>query len=136
MKPILTSLAFAVLALGCAGSSAPVTSPSSPADQVQPPQEETACLEGSDCDNNSEDMGGDVQTLDGQTVCTADAMVCSDGSAVGRTGPNCEFAACPSEGGEASNPDDAKVCTADAKQCPDGSSVSRSQADCQFAACP
>ena len=29
-------------------------------------------------------------------ACTEEAMVCPDGSAVGRTGPNCEFAACPS----------------------------------------
>lgn len=28
-------------------------------------------------------------------ACTADAMICPDGTAVGRTGPNCEFAACP-----------------------------------------
>ena len=28
-------------------------------------------------------------------ACTADAKICPDGSAVGRTGPNCEFAACP-----------------------------------------
>jgi hypothetical protein len=28
-------------------------------------------------------------------VCTRDAKVCPDGSTVGRTGPNCEFAACP-----------------------------------------
>lgn len=28
-------------------------------------------------------------------VCNQDAKVCSDGSAVGRTGPNCEFAQCP-----------------------------------------
>ncbi len=27
--------------------------------------------------------------------CTADAKMCPDGSAVGRTGPNCEFALCP-----------------------------------------
>ena len=33
----------------------------------------------------------------GQTVCTQDAKLCSDGSYVGRTGPNCEFAACPKE---------------------------------------
>lgn len=31
---------------------------------------------------------------DGQT-CTMEAKLCPDGSAVGRTGPNCEFAACP-----------------------------------------
>lgn len=31
----------------------------------------------------------------GQIACTLDAMICPDGKAVGRTGPNCEFAACP-----------------------------------------
>lgn len=29
--------------------------------------------------------------------CTMEAKLCSDGSAVGRTGPNCEFAKCPEE---------------------------------------
>ena len=33
---------------------------------------------------------------DGQ-MCTMEAKICPDGSAVGRTGPNCEFAACPEE---------------------------------------
>lgn len=33
-----------------------------------------------------------------QIACTLDAMICPDGTAVGRTGPNCEFAACPSTG--------------------------------------
>lgn len=28
-------------------------------------------------------------------ACTTEAKLCPDGSAVGRTGPNCEFAACP-----------------------------------------
>ena len=33
---------------------------------------------------------------DSDTVlCTADAMVCPDGSFVGRVAPNCNFAACP-----------------------------------------
>lgn len=31
-----------------------------------------------------------------EQVCTADAMVCPNGTTVGRTGPNCTFAACPS----------------------------------------
>ena len=31
----------------------------------------------------------------GQVACTQEAKQCSDGSYVGRTGPNCEFAACP-----------------------------------------
>ncbi len=30
--------------------------------------------------------------------CTAEAKVCPDGSAVGRVGPSCEFAACPTPG--------------------------------------
>lgn len=30
-----------------------------------------------------------------QVVCPQDAKVCPDGSSVGRTGPNCEFPACP-----------------------------------------
>ncbi|MEK7172796.1 MAG: hypothetical protein AAB740_02370 [Patescibacteria group bacterium] len=30
-----------------------------------------------------------------QIACTEEAMLCPDGSAVGRTGPNCDFAACP-----------------------------------------
>jgi hypothetical protein len=30
-----------------------------------------------------------------QVVCTMEAKICPDGSAVGRTGPNCEFAKCP-----------------------------------------
>jgi Carboxypeptidase regulatory-like domain len=29
-------------------------------------------------------------------ACTGDAKLCPDGSGVSRTGPNCEFAACPS----------------------------------------
>jgi len=31
----------------------------------------------------------------GPKACTAEARICPDGSAVGRTGPNCEFAQCP-----------------------------------------
>lgn len=33
---------------------------------------------------------------DDMLVCTMDAKICPDGSAVGRQGPRCEFAACPS----------------------------------------
>ena len=36
-------------------------------------------------------------TDEGQTFCTMDAKVCPDGSAVGRTGPDCEFSPCPGE---------------------------------------
>ncbi len=37
-------------------------------------------------------------------ACTMEAQICPDGSAVGRTGPNCSFAPCPT--GEAQVPDD------------------------------
>lgn len=33
----------------------------------------------------------------GMRACTEEAKICPDGSAVGRTGPNCEFAKCPGE---------------------------------------
>ncbi|MEM7152874.1 MAG: hypothetical protein AAF799_08525 [Myxococcota bacterium] len=39
----------------------------------------------------------DTAKPDGMTACTADAKVCDDGSSVSRTGPNCEFPACPGE---------------------------------------
>jgi len=32
-----------------------------------------------------------------QVFCTMEAKLCSDGSSVGRTGPKCEFTACPKE---------------------------------------
>lgn len=34
----------------------------------------------------------------GQEACTMEAKLCPDGTAVGRTGPNCEFAECPANG--------------------------------------
>lgn len=37
----------------------------------------------------TEPAGGERQ------ICTMDAKICPDGSAVGRTGPNCTFPACP-----------------------------------------
>jgi hypothetical protein len=66
------------------------------------------------------------QICDAPKACTDDAKVCPDGSSVGRTGPNCEFAACPT----------LNACDADAKVCPDGSTVSRVLPTCQFAPCP
>lgn len=65
------------------------------------------------------------------TVCQMDAMMCPDGSAVGRQGPNCEFAPCPA-------PSDGEpvACTKDAKVCPDGSAVGRTGPNCEFEPCP
>lgn len=62
-----------------------------------------------------------------ERACTEEAKICPDGSAVGRTGPNCEFAPCPEE---------PAMCTADAKECPDGSFVGRIPPSCEFAPCP
>lgn len=92
-------------------------------------------------------------------ACTTEAMICPDGSAVGRTGPNCEFAACPpSEPAPVSGEtqpivpptkpipkptlppvdrgDGGVACTMDAKMCPDGSYVGRTAPKCEFAPCP
>jgi len=38
-----------------------------------------------------------------QVYCTQEAKLCSDGSYVGRTGPNCEFNKCPGESGGGSS---------------------------------
>lgn len=38
---------------------------------------------------------GPVKSAPEGVVCTMEAKLCPDGSYVGRTGPNCEFAACP-----------------------------------------
>lgn len=40
--------------------------------------------------------------ISGAVPCTMEAKVCPDGSAVGRTGPKCEFAPCPAETGNSS----------------------------------
>lgn len=34
---------------------------------------------------------------DDGVACTQEAKICADGSAVGRSGPRCEFTACPGE---------------------------------------
>jgi hypothetical protein len=46
---------------------------------------------------SSTSQSPDTATSSGQTICTLDAKVCPDGTAVGRTGPACEFAVCPGE---------------------------------------
>jgi hypothetical protein len=40
----------------------------------------------------------------GAVACTMDAKICPDGSAVGRTGPNCEFALCVAAAAPPSEP--------------------------------
>lgn len=36
-----------------------------------------------------------IQDIDDGVACTMDAMMCPDGSYVGRVAPTCEFAPCP-----------------------------------------
>lgn len=59
-------------------------------------------------DNQGVVDGGGVPVVDtptptspigGGAICTEEAKLCPDGSAVGRTGPQCEFEACPSASG-------------------------------------
>jgi len=40
-------------------------------------------------------LSGCASTNPPQRACTQEARLCPDGTAVGRTGPNCEFAPCP-----------------------------------------
>lgn len=74
------------------------------------------------------------------SVCTADAKLCPDGSYVGRTGPSCQFAACPTGNGTSTPPTSTSTsqirCTQDAMICPNGRSVGRVAPSCNFAACP
>lgn len=73
---------------------------------------------------------------DDDVACTEEAMQCPDGSYVGRTGPDCEFAPCPTPLGiPAPTPIDKVVCTEEAMLCPDGSYVGRTGPNCQFV-CP
>jgi len=39
----------------------------------------------------------DLQGDEASVACTADAQICPDGSAVGRTGPDCAFSECPAQ---------------------------------------
>lgn len=41
--------------------------------------------------------GGVPPVNEAPVACTMDAKICPDGSAVGRTAPDCEFASCPGE---------------------------------------
>ncbi len=40
-------------------------------------------------------MTGNEEKLEGPYACNGDAMICPDGTSVGRQGPSCEFTACP-----------------------------------------
>lgn len=59
----------------------------------------------------------DTTPPDGGKACTEEAKICPDGSSVGRTGPDCEFAACP-EGEPAKSDGDAPAEDAPAEDPP------------------
>lgn len=44
---------------------------------------------------NKEASNTNTPANNNSVACTTEAKLCPDGSAVGRTGPNCEFEACP-----------------------------------------
>lgn len=83
-------------------------------------------------------------------ACTEEARLCPDGSAVGRSGPYCEFAPCsgalPDRRGIIDAPlevpaptkkgTESRVCTQEVKACPDGSFVGKVGPNCEFAPCP
>jgi len=48
-------------------------------------------------DTNTNSSTVTITPSQNQIVCTADAKLCPDGSAVSRQGPNCEFPQCPGE---------------------------------------
>ena len=51
--------------------------------------------------------------LNKPAACTQEAKLCPDGSAVGRSGPNCEFDSCPNQAQHYCNPEQRNViCTA------------------------
>lgn len=77
---------------------------------------------------NQEDA--DELSNEDPVACTMDAMMCPDGSYVGRSAPGCEFR-CPAQ----QNQEDPIACTMDAMMCPDGSYVGRSLPGCEFR-CP
>lgn len=77
-------------------------------------------------------------TLVKRSLCTAESLMCPDGTIVGKVAPNCAFAPCPSVNTvpDVVVEDDTVVCTMDAKICPDGSAVGRTAPNCEFAECP
>ena len=81
-------------------------------------------------------IGGTVSNTSG--ICAMDAKICPDGSSVGRTGPSCTFAACPTSNTDVSTINSYEKCVAagypvremNPPQCvlPDGRTFSQTQA--------
>jgi hypothetical protein len=88
-----------------------------------------------ECSCTAQGIACTLRACAAPTGCPRDAMICPDGSSVGRTGPNCSFAPCglSAPGGGTGG---GTACTAEAKKCPDGSYAARTGPSCEFAACP
>lgn len=67
------------------------------------------------------------------TVCSMDALVCPDGSSVGRVLPNCKFADCPTV---PAHPVAGPLCFVGQKTCADGTVVGLTPGTCDFLPCP
>jgi putative hemolysin len=61
---------------------------------IMPPSPDF-CAEGKIVDGGKDSCGCQLAPKCEAVACTEEAKICPDGSAVGRVGPDCEFAACP-----------------------------------------
>ncbi|MFH1211010.1 MAG: hypothetical protein V1645_03775 [archaeon] len=74
-------------------------------------------------------VSGCSKTIDSEPGgCDMEAKICPDGSSVGRSGPNCEFAPCPPNYLGDVNPSDLVYCDANTR-CPDGMECYKFQDD-------
>lgn len=64
--------------------------------QLSPPSPDF-CKGGNIVGGGTDECGCNLPPRCEMVACTADAKLCPDGSAVGRSGPNCEFTPCPGE---------------------------------------
>ena len=91
---------LAAMLVMSACSSAPTPPPSGNNNQANGNSNGSNESSNNDSENNGQiaEETPDQANAGEQVFCTMDAKMCPDGSYVGRTGPNCEFAACPGEG--------------------------------------
>jgi hypothetical protein len=80
-----TIIAVLVLAIGLVGlyfyyQNTPHVKPNAPAVETSEPTPQAS---------------PEIPATNSGVICTQEAKLCSDGSYVGRSGPNCEFTACP-----------------------------------------
>ena len=86
MKYLALSTVLLLLLAGCAQQAPPVANNTSNTDAHGCLAGTQWCPDKQKCISPSENCS---------TACTQEAKICPDGSSVGRTGPNCEFAPCP-----------------------------------------